>query len=83
MYQIQSQSRGVLYKQMSNKTMTDEILPFRTGRKYLIRGTPEWDDREDSRKAAGNTTMSYGSFDELLKTKGKSAKHRALPEISV
>ena len=61
--------------------MTDEILPFITGREYLIRGTPEWDDREESRKAAGLTLMSYGTIQESLRTNGKAAKHRALPEI--
>ena len=61
--------------------MTDEILPFLTDRKYLIRGTPEWDDREESRVKAGLTLTSYGSVQESLRTNGKSAKHRALPEI--
>ncbi len=61
--------------------MTDEILPFLTDRKYLIRGTTEWDDREESSLEAGMTLASFGTIQESLRTNGKSAKHRALPEI--
>ena len=41
-----------------------------------LRGTPEWDDREDKRMAAGNVLRSYGKIDTSNFTNGKSSLKR-------
>ena len=45
------------------------------GRRLILRGTNEWDDREKTRRGVGCTCMSFGSLRDSIITKGKSAQY--------
>ena len=44
--------------------------------RLIIRGTKEWDDREDARRQAGNTCLSYGGIMESIFSNGKTSLER-------
>ena len=43
---------------------TVEIPPFCTGRKILIRGSAEWEDRERIRMESGHKLLGFGEIAE-------------------
>lgn len=62
-------------------TFKDEkvyVPPAVTNGKLIIRGTKEWDDREDARKKAGCGCMSYGDLSESIATRGHTSIARSV-----
>ena len=43
---------------------TVNIPPFCEGRNILIRGTPEWEDRERIRKDSGHCLLGFGEIED-------------------
>jgi len=62
-----------------NHDKFDEVLAksFLNGKRYLIRGTKEWDDREDARRKHGNICISFGTISQSVATNGRSSLIRA------
>ena len=51
---------------------TVTIPPFCTGRKILIRGTPEWEDRERIRNDSGHCLLGFGEIGDKDAWKGQT-----------
>ena len=50
-----------------------DIPPAVEGRRLLMRGTPEWDEREMARRDAGCKCLSFGTITDSNATNGVSA----------
>lgn len=49
------------------------VPPIVQDGRIIVRGTPEWEDREMARMLALCGCLSFGTIDDSLKTNGKSA----------
>jgi hypothetical protein len=54
------------------------IPPFGEDGKILIRGTMEWEDREEARQIAGMRLLSFGTIKASLRTRGETARWRSI-----
>ena len=63
-----------------NHNLAESFLT-NTPRGYILRGTPEWENREAARFAAGAELRSAGTITESNRTNGSSAQYAHQSEL--